>query len=109
MQRRSILRSASMLTGAIALSNQSLFARRRFFDDPWKTKALRNNISIFTEQGGTIAYLTDPKGIVVVDAEFPDQSNHLITLLKAQTQAPFDTLFNTHHHGDHTAGNIAFK
>jgi cyclase len=108
MQRRSFLRSASMLTGAVALGNQSLFARR-FFDDPWKTKVLRNNVSIFTEQGGTIAYLTDPKGIVVVDAEFPAQATHLITLLKAQTQAPFDTLINTHHHGDHTAGNISFK
>jgi len=109
MQRRLFLRNASLLTGALAVSNKSLFAKYRF-DDPWKTKALRNNISIFNEKGGTIAYLTDKKGIVVVDAEYPEQATHLITLLKGQTDAPpFDTLINTHHHSDHTAGNIAFK
>jgi len=107
MQRRSFIRSASLLTGALAISNKNLFARR--FDDPWKTKVLRNNVGVFTEKGGTIAYLTDKKGIVVVDAEYPEQATHLITLLKGQVDAPFDTLINTHHHGDHTAGNISFK
>lgn len=109
MQRRNFLRSASIVTGALALGNTSLFARRRFFDNPWKTKDLRNGVGIFTEKGGTIAYLVDKKGIVVVDAEFPEQATHLITLLKGQSPAPFDTLINTHHHGDHTAGNISFK
>lgn len=108
MQRRSFLRSTSLTAGAIALTHKNLFARFRF-DDPWKTKTLRGNVGIFTEKGGTIAYLADKKGIVIVDAEFPEQAGHLITLLKGQTDAPFDTLINTHHHGDHTAGNIAFK
>jgi cyclase len=108
MQRRHFIRNASLVTGALALSSRNLFARR-YFDDPYKTKALRNNVGIFTENGGTIAYLTDKKGIVVVDAQFPDSATHLITWLKGQTGAPFDTLINTHHHGDHTAGNISFK
>lgn len=108
MQRRYFLRNTSLTAGAIALTHKSLFARFRF-DDTFKTKALRGNVGIFTEKGGTIAYLADKKGVVIVDAEFPGQANHLITLIKGQTPAPFDTLINTHHHGDHTAGNIAFK
>lgn len=107
MQRRHFLRNAALTTGAMALSNKNLFARR--FDDPWKVKPLRNNVYIFNEKGGTIAYLLEKKGTVVVDAEFPEQANHLITLLKGQNAAPFEMLINTHHHGDHTAGNIAFK
>ncbi len=107
MQRRSFLRNASLATGAFALSNYKSFAFRP--DDPWKTKTLRNNVGIFTEKGGTIAYLLDKKGIVVVDAEYPEQATHLITLLKGQSPAPFEMLINTHHHGDHTAGNISFK
>lgn len=108
MQRRTFLRNSSLTLGAISLLNQKTLA---FFhqDNPWKMKMLRNDIGIFTEKGGTIAYLLSKKGIVVVDAEFPEQSQHLITELKKQSDKPFELLINTHHHGDHTAGNISFK
>jgi glyoxylase-like metal-dependent hydrolase (beta-lactamase superfamily II) len=49
------------------------------------------------------------QGIVVIDAQFPDSAPHLIDELKKKSDKPFRYLFNTHHHGDHTAGNIAFK
>ncbi len=77
--------------------------------DPWKMRMLRNNVGIFYEKGGTIGYLLSPKGIVVVDAEFPEQAGHLIGELKKQSSTSFEMLINTHHHGDHTSGNIAFK
>ena len=79
------------------------------FDEPWKIKMLRNDIGVFTEKGGTIAFLLSKKGIVVVDSQFPEQSQHLIDELKKQSGQPFELLINTHHHGDHTAGNISFK
>lgn len=105
MQRRTFLRNSSL--SALALSNQKLFSS--FFQDPWKMKMLRNDIGVFTEKGGTIAYLSSKKGIVVVDSEFPEQSQHLINELKKQSSSSFDLLVNTHHHGDHTGGNISFK
>jgi len=33
----------------------------------------------------------------------------LIAELKKQSDKPFEWLINTHHHADHTSGNIAFK
>jgi Zn-dependent hydrolases, including glyoxylases len=44
-----------------------------------------------------------------VDSQFPDQSRHLIDALKKKSEKPFKLLINTHHHGDHSSGNIAFK
>ena len=79
------------------------------FDDPWKIKMLSKDVGIFTEKGGTIAFLLSKKGIIVVDAQFPDQSKHLIDELKKRSDKPFELLINTHHHADHTAGNISFK
>ena len=108
MQRRTFLRDSSLTLGALSLLNQKTLALFNQ-DNPWKMKMLRNDIGIFTEKGGTIAYLLSKKGIVVVDAEFPEQSQHLITELKKQSDKPFELLINTHHHGDHTAGNISFK
>ncbi|WP_369818099.1 MBL fold metallo-hydrolase [Pedobacter sp. R20-19] len=46
---------------------------------------------------------------MVVDAQFPASAPHVIEELKKLGEKPFKYLLNTHHHGDHTAGNIAFK
>jgi cyclase len=108
MQRRSFLRNAGLGLGAAPLLNRrwmSLFLQ----DNPWKMKILRNDIGIFTEKGGTIGYCLSKKGIIVVDAEFPEQSQHLIHELDKQSGEKFQLLINTHHHGDHTSGNISFK
>jgi cyclase len=107
MNRRSFIHSSALTLGALTIAQQKIFAS--IFDDPWKIKMLRNDIGIFTERGGTIAFMLSKKGIVVVDAQFPDQSKHLIDELKKRSQKPFKLLINTHHHGDHTAGNISFK
>lgn len=107
MTRRSFIQTSAFGFGALTITHQNLLSS--FFEDPWKITMLRNDIGIFTERGGTIAFLLDKDGIVVVDAQFPDQSKHLIDELKKKSQKPFQVLINTHHHGDHTAGNISFK
>jgi glyoxylase-like metal-dependent hydrolase (beta-lactamase superfamily II) len=91
----------------LTLSANELLAK--FYADPWKVRMLRNDVGIFSERGGTIGFLLSKKGIVVVDSQFPDQAKHLIGDLKNRTEKPFRLLINTHHHGDHTAGNIEFK
>jgi glyoxylase-like metal-dependent hydrolase (beta-lactamase superfamily II) len=108
MQRRIFLRNASLAIGALSLSDKKLFTNL-FQQNPWKMKIIRNDVGFFTEKGGTIGYLLSKKGIAVVDAEFPEQAQHLIDELKKISDKPFDMLINTHHHLDHTSGNIAFK
>ena len=107
MKRKQFIQASSLTLGALAFANTKSLAW--FLDDPWKIKMLRNDIGIFTEKGGTIGFMLSKKGIVVVDAEFPEQAQHLIAELKKRSEKPFKLLINTHHHGDHTSGNIAFK
>lgn len=107
MHRRHFIQTTALGIGALSLSNQKLLAA--LFDNPWKITMLTDNIGIFEERGGTIAFLLAKKGIVVVDSQFPDQSKHLIDELKKKTENPFKLLINTHHHGDHSSGNISFK
>jgi glyoxylase-like metal-dependent hydrolase (beta-lactamase superfamily II) len=70
---------------------------------------LRNNVGIFTERGGTIAWLINQDGVAVVDTQFPENAQNCINRIKEESSNPFKLLFNTHHHGDHSGGNIAFK
>ncbi|MEO8794706.1 MAG: MBL fold metallo-hydrolase [Daejeonella sp.] len=108
MDRRKFVQTTGMSLAMMALfQNKGVAA---FLDDEkYKFKILRNDIGIFTEQGGTIAWMSNPEGVVVVDSQFPEPAGHLIAELKKRSTKPFKLLINTHHHGDHTSGNIAFK
>ena len=108
MQRRQFLRNTAFTTAGLMLAQKELLAT--LLQQPaFKITMLTKDAGIFTEKGGTIAFLLAKTGITVVDAQFPEQSQHLIDELKKQSGQPFKMLINTHHHGDHTAGNISFK
>jgi cyclase len=108
MERRSFIRNAGLTVGSLAFLNSHSLAQ--FLSDPsFKIKMLTDDIGVFSEKGGTILFMLTKEGTVVVDTQFPDSAQHLIDELKKKTDKPFKLLINTHHHGDHTAGNIAFK
>ena len=69
---------------------------------------LRGGVGFFTERGGTIGWMASKDGIVVIDTQFPEQSQHLIDELMKLKKGKIDLLINTHHHGDHTAGNKVY-
>jgi cyclase len=71
---------------------------------------IRRNVGFFTMRGGTIGYLINPEAVVVVDSQFPAEAQACLEGLNARSGGrPVDLLINTHHHGDHTAGNISFR
>jgi glyoxylase-like metal-dependent hydrolase (beta-lactamase superfamily II) len=69
---------------------------------------LRGGVGFFTERGGTIGWMASKDGMVVVDTQFPEQSEHLVEELMKLKKGKIDLLINTHHHGDHTAGNKVY-
>lgn len=108
MNRRTFLKNTGFTIGALALLNQKSLAS--FLADPkYKITMLNKTMGIFTERGGTILFMLTNDGTVVVDSQFSDTAPHLIDEVKKLTNNPFRLLINTHHHGDHTGGNIAFK
>ena len=108
MNRRNFIQNTALTLGAFTLLPNGLWAKS-IMDNPYKIKEVRKGVNVFTEKGGTIAFLNTKEGMVVVDSQFPEQSQHLIEELKKQSTKPFKLLINTHHHGDHTSGNISFK
>ena len=108
MNRRNFIQTTSLTLGTLALSGKELLANI-LAENPYKMRDLRDGVGVFTERGGTIAYLTTKKGMAVVDSQFPEQSKHLIDELKKLSEKPIQLLINTHHHGDHSGGNISFK
>jgi len=78
-------------------------------DSPYNMQYLRGGVGFFTERGGTIGWMASKDGMVVIDTQFPEQSQHLVDELTKLKKGKIDLLINTHHHGDHTAGNRVYS
>src|SRR5690606_26808998 len=107
MERRKFLGASALALGMFTLNSKSLTAN--YQNQGYNFQLLRNKIGVFTEQGGTIGWLNSSDGFIVVDAQFPSSAPHVISELRKLGSKSFTHLINTHHHGDHTAGNISFK
>jgi glyoxylase-like metal-dependent hydrolase (beta-lactamase superfamily II) len=108
MERRKFLQHAGLSLGMIALAQNKSLADI-LIQAKYQFKLLRNDVGIFTEQGGTIAWLSNSGGMAVIDSQFQNPAMNLIAELKKASEKSLQYLINTHHHGDHTGGNIAFK
>jgi cyclase len=95
--------------GTIAMHPSMSTLSRLFVKDAFTMKRLRGKVGYYTESGGTIVWQIEDGAVVVVDTQFPENAGHLIKELGKKSEAPIDYVINTHHHGDHTSGNIAFK
>ncbi|MEQ9091467.1 MAG: MBL fold metallo-hydrolase [Balneola sp.] len=104
MNRKDFLLRSAMMGAATMLPIQKLAF---LLQTPFTT--LRRNVGTFVGRGGTIGWLATKNSLVAVDSQFPDSAQTCVDGLKEKTDHVMDYLINTHHHGDHTAGNPVFK
>jgi glyoxylase-like metal-dependent hydrolase (beta-lactamase superfamily II) len=116
------MKSASLLLAAWAVAVLSASARSQGLDF--------GKIEIATEQvapnlymlsgsagldpahedaaGGRIGVLAGPDGILMVDAQYGELADKVLTAIRRVSSAPIRFLVNTHIHRDHTGGNAKF-
>lgn len=105
MKRSDFLRNTALMGAATLLPFPafSKLAKRSNFTE------IRRGVGMYTERGGTIGWLMNDNALVAVDSQYPQTAANFIAGVKDKTSRKMDYLINTHHHGDHTAGNVAFK
>jgi cyclase len=102
LSRRDFFVTSSVTLGTIGRTFSQEQVQTSF--DP-----LRGYAGVFTGRGGSIGMLVAPDGVVVVDTQFQDTAKIALGNLQQMTRRKIDVLINTHHHGDHTSGNIVFR
>ncbi len=105
MKRRDFLIRSSFFVAGSALTFPKLLQKIQ----PEAFTPIRRNVGIFQGRGGTIGWLADSNAVVAIDSQFPGSARDFISGVKYYSEQNIDTLINTHHHGDHTAGNPAFR
>jgi cyclase len=107
MNRREFLRSSLVISAGLAA------ARRLGAQAPAPSAtqftALRGGVGVFTGRGGTIGWLSSKDGLAVVDTQFPDTALICLRGIPGIGTRTIDATINTHHHTDHTGGNVVFK
>lgn len=108
IDRRQFLVVSSGAVAAVPLTR--LFAQTPAAPPVTAFTDVRRNVGIFSGRGGTIGWLVNPDAVVAVDTQFADTAKICVEGLKRKAGGrALDTVFNTHHHGDHTGGNAVFR
>jgi len=109
MNRRTFLASTSAALAAGTLRAWPALAQAGTPKPQTKFTDLRRGTGLFTGRGGTIGWLVTDEGAVVVDSQFPGTAEACVEGIKSRSRRGIHVLINTHHHGDHTAGNKVFR
>jgi cyclase len=115
LTRRHFLQSSSIALGAVGFGPMTAFAQTPqpgaapAAPPVTKFEDLRRGVGFFSGSGGSIGYLITNDGAIAVDSQFMNTAEICVAGLKQKAPKGIELLINTHHHGDHTGGNAAFK
>jgi glyoxylase-like metal-dependent hydrolase (beta-lactamase superfamily II) len=105
LSRRQFVARAATAAAALPLASPILAPLAHAAPRRAEFTPIRRGVGAFTGRGGTIGYLQTPDALVAVDAQFPESAQTFLDGLRDGSTRGLDLLVNTHHHGDHTAGN----
>ena len=107
MDRRRFLTTSTATVLSIALRDLPLLGRQGQSSAAFEP--LRRGVGIFNGQGGTIGWLVNGDGVLVVDSQNAASAEACISGIAERSARDIDLLINTHHHADHTGGNATFR
>jgi len=108
MDRRDFFKTSTMLAGLTILPLSKIIPES-LLQSKSGWKGIINFIGIYTEKGGTIGWYFLKNEGIVIDTQFPDTIVNFISEMRKRYKYKINTVFNTHHHLDHTSGNAIIK
>lgn len=105
--RRDFVKTSALVLGASLLPlPRNVFGKA--FRNARTFTPIRRKVGTFEGRGGTIGWLISDDALVVVDSQFPETATTCMEGIQERSKRSIDFLINSHHHGDHTAGNPVF-
>ena len=86
---------ATTLTGAQAQTSLSI-------------EQVKDGLYVIIGSGGNVAARLTSEGVILIDDKFPRNFTEIQELVSQVTDQPVRYVLNTHHHGDHSGGNVEY-
>ena len=93
-----------LLAAACAFAQQDDFSKVEI-----KVQKVADSVYMLQGAGGNIGVSAGEDGLVIVDDEFAPLAPRIQAALKGIEDKPVRFIINTHHHFDHTGGNVEFS
>ena len=104
MNRRQFLRNTALVAGsAWAVSSWS---KAQGGAVSGEFVPLRRGAGYYRGRGGAMGWLANDDAVLAIDSQFPDNARHFFENLPGRRGRSLNLLINTHHHRDHTSGNV---
>ncbi|HEU4509879.1 MAG TPA: MBL fold metallo-hydrolase [Pyrinomonadaceae bacterium] len=92
----------------VLLLAASIHAQQDFSQVQIKATKVSGNVYMLEGAGGNIGVSVGDDGILIVDDQFAPLADKIRAALKGIADKKLRFILNTHWHGDHTGGNVAF-
>jgi glyoxylase-like metal-dependent hydrolase (beta-lactamase superfamily II) len=69
---------------------------------------IKDDLYMIEGDGGNVAVLVTSEGVILVDDKYERDHDQIVASVKSVTSQPIKYIFSTHHHEDHSGGNVKF-
>lgn len=69
---------------------------------------VKDDLHVIIGDGGNVAVHVTGEGVILVDDKYERDFEPILEKIKSVTNQPVKYIFSTHHHGDHSGGNVKF-
>ncbi|MGA3189790.1 MAG: MBL fold metallo-hydrolase [Bryobacteraceae bacterium] len=73
-----------------------------------KIEKVKDDLYDIVGDGGNVAVYVTNEGVILVDDKFEQDHDQIVANVKSVTAQPIKYILSTHHHSDHSGGNVKF-
>jgi len=100
---KNLMRNTLVVTALVLIPVLSVQAQ-----DNLMIKRVKDGLYAISGSGGNVGVRVTPEGVILVDDKFPRNFSEIQELVSQVSDHPVRYVLNTHHHGDHSGGNIEY-
>ncbi len=69
---------------------------------------VKEGLHVIIGPGGNVGVRVTSEGVILIDDKFPQNFDEIQSLVGQVSDLPVKYVINTHHHGDHSGGNVGY-
>ena len=98
----------SMIVAAAALAVSAVIVTTGQQPETLSLTEVKDGLYMINGTGGNVGVRVTSEGVILIDDKFPRNFETIQTHVREVTDLPVKYVVNTHHHGDHSGGNVGY-